>query len=102
MRYFRWALTAVVALLLMIFAVANRGGITLNFWPLPVVLQAPIYLVVLIALLAGFLIGALVVWILAGRARRAARQRAHRIDELERELAQRSAPQEAARALTRT
>jgi uncharacterized integral membrane protein len=86
-RYIYWFVWALLALVLVIFAVSNRVGATVTFWPLPVTLEAPLYLVVLLTLLVGFLVGELVAWINGGRARRLARERARRIDALERELA---------------
>ncbi|HVA15086.1 MAG TPA: lipopolysaccharide assembly protein LapA domain-containing protein [Stellaceae bacterium] len=101
MRYLRWVLLGLVALILIVFAVANRNLITLTFWPLPIALGAPLYLVVLLTLLAGFLLGELVAWLNGRRWRREARRNARRIEELERELAALSKPKEAARELTR-
>ena len=88
-----------VALVLIVFAVANRDTVTLTFWPLPVVLSASLYLVVLLTLLVGFLLGELVAWMNGHRWRREARRNAHRIEELERQLEAQSPPKEAARAL---
>ena len=87
MRLVHWFVTAPIALLLVIFAVSNRDSVMVEFWPLPAALVAPLYLVVLLSLLAGFLIGALTAWITGGRRRREARLRARRIEALERELA---------------
>jgi uncharacterized integral membrane protein len=86
-RVVHWLVTAPLALVVVVFAVSNRDAVTVTFWPLPVRLDAPLYLVVLVALLAGFLFGELVAWINGARARRAARERARRIEALERELA---------------
>lgn len=90
MKLFYWLVTAVVAVVLIVFAVANRAGTTLSLWPFPVKLEAPVYLVVLLALLVGFLIGELMAWFNGRRWRRAARRNARRIEELERELAAKS------------
>jgi uncharacterized integral membrane protein len=79
--------TAPVALVVVLFAVSNRASVTVTLWPLPVTLAAPLYFVVLAALLLGFLVGGLVTWINAGRVRRTARERARRIAALERDLA---------------
>ena len=87
MRVLYWLITALVALVCVVFAVSNRAGVTLTFWPLSFELAAPLYLVVLLALLAGFLIGLLVAWIWSWRARWSARERARRIEALERDLA---------------
>ncbi len=87
MRLIHWVVTLPLAVIVVLFAVSNRESVTVTVWPLPVRLEAPLYLVVLLALLIGFLVGELIAWINAGRARRLARERARRIDALERELA---------------
>jgi len=81
-----WLVTLPLAIILVIFAVSNREGVIVTLWPLPVTLEAPLYLVVLLALFAGFLVGELVAWINGRRWRREARRRARRIEALEREL----------------
>jgi uncharacterized integral membrane protein len=86
-RVLYWLMTALVALLCVVFAVSNRASVSLAFWPLSMELTAPLYLVVLLALLVGFLVGLLVAWIWSWGARRAARVRAKRIEILERDLA---------------
>jgi lipopolysaccharide assembly protein A len=85
-KLIHWLVTLPLAVILIIFAVSNRDSVVVTFWPLPVVLEAPLYLVVLLALFAGFLAGELVAWINGRRHRREARRRARRIAALEREL----------------
>lgn len=87
MKLVHWLVTAPLALLLVVFAVSNRESITVTLWPLPVAVDAPLYLVVLLILLVGFLVGQIVAWINGAGWRREARQRARRIQSLERELA---------------
>jgi uncharacterized integral membrane protein len=104
MRLIHWIVTLPAAVLLVVFAVSNREAVTVAFWPLPAKLDAPLYLVVLLAMLAGFLIGEFVAWINGARARRLARERARRIEALEHELAATQAnlappPHPASRAL---
>jgi uncharacterized integral membrane protein len=93
MRLVYWLITALLALILVMFAVSNRGAVVVTFWPLPATLEAPLYLVLLLALLAGFLLGEFVAWINAGRTRRALRERNRRIEALERAAAQAQLPQ---------
>jgi len=92
LKLVHWVVTLPAMALAVIFAVSNRNGVSVTFWPLPVRLDAPLYLVVLLALLAGFLIGELVGWINGSRARRLARERARRIAELEAQIAAASPP----------
>jgi len=87
MKLFRWMLILLLALVLIVFAISNRTFITLSFWPFPVEIDAPAYLVVLLALLVGFLLGEAVAWLGAGHWRRAAKRHGRRVESLERELA---------------
>jgi len=87
MRLVHWVVTAPVTAVAIVFAVSNREGVHVTFWPFPIDIEAPLYLVVLGALAVGFLVGEFVAWVNGGRARRAARERARRIEALERELA---------------
>jgi len=85
-RLIYWSATLAIAIVLTIFAVPNREHVDVVLWPF-LTLEAPLYLVTLLTLLVGFLAGTVVAWIGAGRWRRKARQRARRIEALERELA---------------
>src|SRR5216683_2461751 len=58
-----WLVTLPLAIILVIFAVSNREGVIVTLWPLPVTVEAPLYLVVLLALVVGFLVGEVVAWI---------------------------------------
>jgi uncharacterized integral membrane protein len=97
LKTLRWLLLALVAVVLIFFAINNRQIVSLSLRPFPLELTTGLYLVVLLALFAGFLLGTLVAWMNGHRARREARHNARRIDELERALAAQSPPKEAAR-----
>jgi putative membrane protein len=87
MKLVFWILVALVAAVLALFAISNRAGVSLGLWPLPVVLELPLYLAILAALLIGFISGVLAAWIAGRRRRRENRRRGRRIAALERELA---------------
>jgi len=55
---FRLAMLA-VAIVLAVFAVSNRGTIALGLWPVPDVVELPLYLLILACLLIGFVAGEL-------------------------------------------
>lgn len=74
MRHFTWILTLPIAAIVASFAISNRGVQTLGLWPFPYTVTIPTYMVVFLPFLAGFLVGALVMWLSHGRLRR----RAHR------------------------
>lgn len=70
-----------------VFTIANRELVTLDFWPFELSLRAPLFVVLLASLFVGLLIGGLAVWLSAGRTRRRGRQARRRVEQLERELA---------------
>lgn len=80
-------MTALAAGLLVPFAITNRASVSLGLWPLPFLLETPLYLLVLMTLLAGVLIGAAAVWLAGHRSRRELRRQRRRAAALERELA---------------
>jgi len=86
MKAVHWAVMVVAAALLIPFAVSNREPVSLRFWPLPFLLDLPLYLLVLFLLLAGFVTGAAATWIAGRRLRRELRRRRRRVEALEREL----------------
>jgi uncharacterized integral membrane protein len=86
-RLVYWFVTAALALILIVFAVSNREEVSLSFWPFELEKPWPLYLVVLLALFVGFLLGEFVAWVNGRRWRREARARGRRIEALERELA---------------
>jgi len=95
MKFLWWIVLALAALLLILFAVSNREMVSVGLWPLPVLVELPLYLVVLGTLILGFVLGELVTWIGGWRWRRDARRSRDRIANLERELAaERAQPNE--------
>jgi uncharacterized integral membrane protein len=86
MRALFWLLVIVVAIGLALFAVSNREVVSLGLWPLPILIDLPLYLAVLVAVAIGFVIGQSSAWLFAGRWRREVRRRGRRIASLEREL----------------
>ncbi|MBV9521698.1 MAG: LapA family protein [Alphaproteobacteria bacterium] len=85
MRLAHWLLTLPLTVVAADFAVSNREAVSVGLWPLPD-FATPLYVVVLVALAAGFLAGELVGWLAAGPRRRKLRVQARRIEALEREL----------------
>lgn len=88
MRILAWLLALPVALLVIVFAVANRHDLRLELWPLPWSMDLPVYLAVLGALLKGIVIGLVIAWFAGHTARRRAREQKRRADGLERQLEQ--------------
>ena len=86
MRAAFWLFVVIIAAALALFAVSNRESVTLGLWPLPFLVELPLYLLVLVVLLFGFLFGELAAWIAGRRRRREVRRSRRLIAALEREL----------------
>lgn len=85
-RLFWFAALPLIALAAL-FATANRSPIEIDLWPLAGHVQLPLFLALITACYAGFLVGALVAWAAAGKSRRRARAAARRAQSLEHDVA---------------
>ncbi len=83
MKRLGWILAAAFALGAIFFAVLNREAVTLDLWPIPIEIAAPLYLFTFGVLLFGFLLGLFAFWMASAPARRELRR-------LRRELAERA------------
>jgi uncharacterized integral membrane protein len=86
-KYLSWIVTLPLIAVAVIFSVNHRHTVEIDLWPLPLAIEPPVYLVVLLAVFIGFLLGGSIDWWSQGRNRRTARWRRYRIEELEREVA---------------
>jgi uncharacterized integral membrane protein len=86
MRLLYWIVVALVGAVLALFAASNREPVLLALWPLPFVVDLPLYVAVLGASLIGFATGAFLAWSAGHRRRRELRRRGRRIAALESEL----------------
>jgi uncharacterized integral membrane protein len=87
LRVLYWSAVVLTAIAVSLFAVSNRERVALAFWPLSSVAEAPLFLVVVAALLCGLAIGAAAAWIKGGRRRRELRECRRQNAALARELA---------------
>jgi lipopolysaccharide assembly protein A len=87
LRHLHWLVTGPLALILVVFAISNRETVRVTLWPFPIEIETPLFLIVLLVGLLGFLVGELVAWINGRYWRRDSRAKARRIEALERELA---------------
>ena len=83
----------VVVLVTIVFAVNNREPSKLDFWPL-FEITLPLYGLVLLGLLFGFLIGVSASWLAAGKWRRLARVRKRELELQASEVAELKNPGE--------
>lgn len=87
MRLIYWPVTVLVAVALVLFVAANRQIVQFEFIPFTEPVAAPLWIIVIAALLVAFLAGNLVGWLNAGRWRREARFLRRRVKTLEHDLA---------------
>jgi uncharacterized integral membrane protein len=76
----------VIAIFLILFAVSNRETVSVGLWPLPFLVDVPLYLLCVLSLVIGALIGVAAAWMAGHGKRRELRSRRRRIEALEREL----------------
>lgn len=81
-----WILTAPIVVVVVLFAVSNLDSVTLHLFPLPYDLTVRLYLLTLITLFMGFVLGSIVTWVADRKRRREVRTQARRLQELEHEL----------------
>ena len=86
MRRFAWIVTLPIIALVTVFAVMNRQDVALNLWPLPWEIAAPLFLLTLMLVLFGFLLGVLVMWFSGAKQRRQLRNVKRDLDEARIEL----------------
>jgi len=73
-RLILWIIGLVVLAAAVLFALNNRGGLVLNFWPGPYAPSFQVFVVLYAALLLGFALGGMIGWLGAGRRRRELRR----------------------------
>ena len=98
MKRLSWIVTVPVTLVVVVFAVANRDEVAINLWPTGLDPTVPFFAVVLGVFLAGFLVGAAIMWLSGSKGRARARRLRYRAEELERELNRLQRQVEAAKA----
>lgn len=70
MRFINSFLAAVVALVVVLFAVSNLTPVVVELWPLPYRLEMGLYAVILLAVFVGFVAGLIAAWLAGGKRRR--------------------------------
>ena len=101
-RFLKFVLTAIVAVIILAFAFANRGFVTVSFDPFApggvaaVAIEAPMFVVLIVAVMLGVVAGSAATWLAQGKHRRAERRNRAEADkwraEADRAKAQTVAP----------
>ena len=90
-RLLSLGITLPVTLAVVIFAIANRGPVSVDFWPFALAVDVPVYGLALGTLAIGCLLGALLTWVPLLLARRALASARQKLVKLEADSAQASA-----------
>ncbi|NKD76913.1 DUF1049 domain-containing protein [Haematospirillum sp. H1815] len=83
LRFLAWLSGIPLAIAVVLFAAANHESVQVGLWPLPWIIELPLYLLALAPLVVGLLIGLALGWIAAAPARKAARAERRRSRFLE-------------------
>lgn len=86
MRIVSRAIFLIAAAILVLFSVSNRESVSVALWPLPFLVDLPLYLLCFLCLMIGGMIGGGITWATGHRHRRELRSLRRRIGALEREL----------------
>jgi uncharacterized integral membrane protein len=92
MRTFRYLVLGVILLVLVVLALANREPVTLNLLPsgmarvMPVAIELPLFVVCLLAVMVGMVLGYLLEWLREHKHRRHATHKAREAARLNAEV----------------
>lgn len=86
MNILAWLISIPLAVVIIAFAVANGGAMSVSLDPLPYAVDAPVWALTIGSIFAGFIIGGLIRWLLDYKWRRMARQGRRHVRALEEEL----------------
>ena len=86
MRFLRWLIAAPFLLLLVLFALSNRGAVTLTLWPTDFAWETQLWVPILAGMVIAFLFGAVLLWISELGQRRRARRAEHALKLLEEQV----------------
>ena len=79
-------IAALVAVLIVLFAVSNRTQVTMQVWPLSYQISMGLYAVILWAVFIGLIIGLIIAWVMGSSRRRELREIRRRVRDLEQSL----------------
>ena len=87
MKYINWIVLIALAVVLGAFAIHNHNPVTLDLWPLPLAeVKVAAFVLVLVAVFVGFILGGLCAWIGGAASRRAARDKTRALATARREI----------------
>ena len=98
MKYISWGFIALLCLIVLTLSIGNRDAVTFSLFPLPFVMDVPLFILILAGAFIGVLLGSLRTWMADGKARRENRQHKQEalrlkgeVDRLEKIIAEKDA-----------
>lgn len=85
-RILSWLIMIPAFIAVVVFALNNKTVVALDLWPFGFQVEMPIYLALLLALVAGVLLGGVSAWLGQGRVRSALREQTYAGEVARREL----------------
>jgi len=85
-RLASWFISVPLTLLIVLFAVSNRGPVDIGFWPTTYQITVPIYALALLMIVVGFILGGTLVWTETTGDRMRARRYRKKSEGLEQDL----------------
>ncbi|MBE7636111.1 DUF1049 domain-containing protein [Sneathiella sp. P13V-1] len=70
MKYISWAFLAILGLIIITLSIGNRDTVTFSLFPLPFVMDIPLFILILSGGFLGVILGAFRTWMADGKARR--------------------------------
>ena len=84
-RLISWLIMLPLAIVVVVFTIANRGVVSLDLWPMPVAVDVPVFSLGLVGCFVGFLAGAVISWFSGGRRRAVNRKLVRQLEAAQRE-----------------
>jgi len=79
-KHLSWIIFFPLTIIIIVFLVVNRGIVVIDLWPLPIILHIPIFLLIVIPLLVGIILGGTGSWLSGGRYRRNIKKKVYEIE----------------------
>ncbi len=92
LRFLKLVVLGIIMIAIILVAVANRDPVTLELLPsklapiLPLSVELPLFMVVLVSILVGLMIGYILEWLREHKHRKTAAQKKREVGKLEREV----------------
>ncbi len=86
MRWLSWILLLPLCVAVVVFSISNRTVIKVDLWPLAYIVELPVFAIMLVSLLFGFVLGGVIAWTSGAKNRSKARSVARDATSARREL----------------